>query len=442
MISLDNKAFFWKEFDEDNNPIKPKECQITFTPNNGGKLIFLDDLKSEFNYDEKKSEVISKIYGQAVSGKQFTLINTKFNQAEIHMELNFEMTYLEYAIEFIFYGGWYEIEKPINIFYVRYSYLELFFNQLEIKPSRNDNDKTMAGIMIHKKALQCSTADHNILFDIKNKFNQSSFNNKSVTYEATNSLAVAKKDKFELTEAIELSNVIISFFEILTFYSKNKIFIEEFYIMEEQLLKDGINKVPIHIDILFQQVDYEEEKKMSHLDFLLTYQDIKENFVQILNNWIKNHDKNQNEYMAFCNVIADKKTKFNIYSHYFQLVSALEGYHRRNNNKDLEFRQKINQLINQSEIKTLLPLNNKIHTSISNCIYNMRNNIAHSNKSIEINDRVKSSYEYLKLIVLMIMLKDISLNQAHISRNILDIDLKYIENKLIEAFSKSPVITK
>ena len=64
MISLDHKAFFWREFDEDNNPINPKECQIIFKPKTGGKLLFLNEINSDFNYDEKKDEVIDQYLSQ------------------------------------------------------------------------------------------------------------------------------------------------------------------------------------------------------------------------------------------------------------------------------------------------------------------------------------------------------------------------------------------
>lgn len=189
--------------------------------------------------------------------------------------------------------------------------------------------------------------------------------------------------------------------------------------------------------LLFKQDDYIEEQKMSHLDFLFRYDDVKENFVAILNNWIENHGKNQNEYQAFCNVIADKTSMFSVYSHYFQLISALEGYHRRNSQEDIEFRQRLNELVKKSDIKNVLQLNSEIHKSIANSIYDLRNDIAHSKKAIEITNRIKSSFKYLKLVALLIMLKDISLNHAQISKNIFDMDIKFVQNQLIKAFGSS-----
>lgn len=436
MIRLNQQAFFWKEFDDNGKPIAAKECQIIFSPETGGQISFLDNLDNEFSYEERKNEIIPILYAQAINGKKITLINVKFVQARLQFVANLELTRLEYSVEYIFNNGWINLDELISVIHVRYSYLELWFNQMEIKHPIDNEDKTMAGIMIHKEHLEGSSNDYKVLININNGFSEKSFNNKSVTYEATNSLAMAKKGNFAINEIIELAQIVKSFFEIVTFYSKNKIFIEELYITHKRKLKDGFEVDEI-MHLLFKQDDYEDEKEMSHLEFLFRYKDVKENFVRILNNWIESHGKNQNEYSAFCNVIADKNTKFNIYSHYFQLISALEGYYRRNNDEDLEFRKKINQLIKQSDIKNLLPLNSKIHVSISHYIYNMRNDIAHSKKSIEINDRVQSSFEYLKLVALLIILKDISLNQAHISKNILEMDLKNVEHKLYRSFLKT-----
>lgn len=441
MIQLDHKAFFWKEVDAENNPIDPKECQVVFTPKNGGKLLFLEDLNSRFSYEDKKDEIIPILYGQAIGSKQFTLINVKFEIARFGFIGNIELTELEYSIEYIFYDGLINLDKPIEVIHVRYSYLELWLNQVEIKHPIDDKDKTMAGVMVHKEHLQSSSAKYNVLIDINNGFNQNSFNNKSVTYEITNSLAMARKGNFSINEAIELALIIKSFFEIVTFYSENKIFIEEFYITHKRKLKDGFEVNEI-VYLLFKQDNYEDEKKMSHLEFLFRYEDIKENFVRVLNNWIENHDKNQNEYSAFCNVIANKNTKFNIYSHCFQLLSALEGYHRLNiNSEDIEFRQRLKEIIKLSNIKGLLPLNSNIHKSIANYIYDLRNDIAHSKKSIEINDRVKSSFEYLKLMALLIMFKDIALNENHVSKHILDMNIKHIDNVLRESFMSKEEIS-
>lgn len=370
-----------------------------------------------------------------MEGKKFTLYNLKFESAREHLADNLELTEVIFSIEYIFYDGFVDITKKLQVMHVRYSYLELWLNQLEIKHPYNDNTQTFAGVAVHKEHLICSSSKYNVLFNINNSFNQSSFNNKTITYEVKNSLAIAKtkKENSTIEEAINLSVLVKNFFEVITFYSKNMIFIEECYITQPRRLQDG-NEVDEIVYLLFNQDDYKEEQKMSHLDFLFRYDDVKENFVEILNNWIKNHDKNQNEYQAFCNVIADKTSKFNIYSHYFQLISSLEGYHTRNSQKDIEFRKRLNELIEKSDIKNVLTLNSQMHQSIENCIYDLRNDIAHSKKAIEITNRIKSSFEYLKLVALLIMLKDISLNHAQISKNIFDMDIKFIQNQLIEAF--------
>lgn len=435
MISLDYKGFYWEQFDENQKPINPKECQIIFSPKDGGKLSYFLNIDEEFQYEETKDKRIKVLYGQASGGKNFTLYNLKFESARPHFTANIELTEVVFSVEYIFYEGFVDIGKKLPIIHVRYSYLELWFNQLDIKRPHDDENKTFAGIAINKEYLKGSSAEYDVLFNINNGFNQSSFNNKTITYEVTNSLAIAKKENFTIEEAINLSLHVKNFFEIVTFYSKNKIFIEKFYITQKRKLKNGYEVDEI-VYLLFKQDDYIEERKMTHLDFLFRYNDVKENFVAILNNWIENHDKNQNEYQAFCNVIADKSSKFNIYSHYFQLISALEGYHTRNSQKDIEFRKRLNELIKKSDIKNVLTLSSKIHKSVANCIYDLRNDIAHSKKTIEITERVNSSFEYLKIMALSIILKDISLSHAKISQNIFDMNIKFVQNQLIEAFSE------
>lgn len=345
------------------------------------------------------------------------------------------MKELEYSVQYIYYRDWIDTSKSIEIMYVRYSYFEVWLNPLEIHRPTTHNNKTGAGVIVDEYNILNKDLEYS--FNISYEYTDTLFNNKIVVFEFKKLLSIFKKSNFNLQEMIDLSLVLKSFFEIITFYSKNNIFIEEIYIPQK-----GKSIANSRDDdrtlILFKQDDYIEEQEISHIDFLFRYDDVKENFDAILNNWIENHYKNQNEYQAFCNVIADKSSEFNIYSHYFQLISALEGYHTRNFQKDIALRTRLNELIKKSDVKKVLTLNSKIHKSIANCIYDLRNDIAHSNETIEITERVKSSFEYLKLVALLIMLKDISLNHAQISKNIFDMDIKYMKKKLIESFAKNP----
>ena len=474
MKTLDYKAFFWEEFDEDKKPINPKECQITFNPKDGGQFIYFLNTNEELDYENFENNNIKILYGHLLGGKQFTLKYLNFESAKLDLVSNIELTEVTYSIKFIFYGGWVDQDKKIKIMNVRYSYLELWFNKLEIKKHYEDREKIVNGIMIHKEFLGGSSAEYDVLFNIENGLSRNSFNNRLVTYEATNSLTITKKDAFGIDEAMALASVIKDFFVVMTFYSKNKIFIEKINIWEEIKLESS-SECNEPIDLLFKQEDYLEEQKMSHMDFLLKYEDIKGNFVQVLNNWIENHDKNKNEYSAFCNVISDKNIKFNIYTHYFQLISALEGYHR-NNNKDqeieikekydkykIELKEQLNntdispqdrnkllkrllnpyqmtleerllELVNKSDIKILLKLDDEIHTLILNFAKNMRNTIGHLKESLEIDNKIQSSFEYLKVVALLLMMKDISLNHTQISKNILDYDLNSIKKDLENSF--------
>lgn len=477
MISLDYKGFYWEQFDENQKPINPKECQIIFNPKDGGKLVYFQNVDEEFSYDEIKDKKIKVLYGQASGGKKFTLYNLKFESANANFTENFELTEVVLSVEYIFYDGFVDVNKKYQSMHVRYSYLEMWIDQLEIKHPQHIKDKTFAGIIINKEYLNCSSAKYNVLFNIDNGFKHSSFNKKIITYEATNSLTIAQKESFAVEKAIELSLIVKNFFEIVTFYSKNKIFVEELYITQKIKLKDDCEEDEI-VYLLFKQDDYIEEQKISHLDFLFRYEDIKEKFVAILNNWIENHDKNQNEYQAFCNVIADKSSKFNIYSHYFQLISALEAYHRLQN-KDIEkqeeekhkvylqdlktkldkclnssgkkkilyklkyqygtnFKERLKNLVEISNIKEVIICDNIIHNNIIEFIYKMRNQVAHLKNEMKLSQQLKSSFEYLKLLTLLIMLKEISLSYVKISKNIFDMDIKFVQNRLIEAFKVNP----
>ncbi len=430
MISLDYKGFFWEEFDENQKPINPKECQIIFNPKDGGVLRFFIEPDKV-----KIAENIKCMYGQIDQNKKITLYNLKYKASKHNATQELMMKELEYSVQYIYYRDWIDTSKSIEIMYVRYSYFEVWLNPLEIHRPTTHNNKTGAGVIVDEYNILNKDLEYS--FNISYEYTDTLFNNKIVVFEFKKLLSIFKKSNFNLQEMIDLSLVLKSFFEIIIFYSKNNIFIEEIYIPQK-----GKSIANSRDDdrtlILFKQDDYIEEQEISHIDFLFRYDDVKENFDAILNNWIENHYKNQNEYQAFCNVIADKTSKFNIYSHYFQLISALEGYHTRNSQKDIEFRKRLNELIKKSDMKNVLALSSKMHKSIANCIYDLRNDIAHSKKTIEISSRIKSSFEYLKLVALLIMLKDISLNHAQISKNIFDMDIKYMKKKLIESFAKNP----
>jgi len=471
VINLDHKAFFWREFDENEKPIQPKECQLIFNFHDGGEVRFLLNIDEE--YDEQKySKNIPKLYGLIKSAenkisKSFTIVDLKLIEPPLwQLNSGLELTELRYSIEYIFLGSWLKNENSLDIMHIRYSYLELFLNQLTTKQPQRIDNKTVAGMMVEKETIKSISEDYNVLFNIDNALNQTTINNKIVTYEVKNHLAIAKKENFQIGDAINLSIVVKNFFEIITFYSQNQIFIEEFKVSQ----KDDV------ITVLFKQNNYVEEKQISHLDFLFKYEDIKENFVQILNNWINHHHKNENEFSSFCNVISDKNTKFNVYSHFFQLISALEGYHRKNSTLDKEFLQKqkmyakrldykktssldkkkiknfitklenknepsfrirLKELIELSDIKSIIKLSSSIHKSISNLIYNTRNDIAHSNKNIILTDKMQYVYEYLKLVSLLIMIKDISLNHSNFSKHIFDFEFNDLKDNLEKAFEKN-----
>ena len=476
MITLDNKAYFWKNLSEDKKPINPKECQITFNPNNGGKLTYLMDIGTDFLYEDYKNKTIERLYGQAKNGEKFTLLNLVF--MGVSSEVKFDgltLVELDYSVEYIFYGAWMkDSDFKLPVIYARYTYLEAWFKQMEaVRPYAID-DKIMSQIIIHKESLQCSTKDYEVKFNINNELNQHSINGNTVTYDSKNFLAMAKKEPFTLSEAMALSLKVKSFFEILTFYSQRKIFIEELKIQKDEMLGDYTSKQTVYI--LFRQEGYVEEKEISTIDFLFTYASVRENFVQILNHWIQNYDKNSNEFGAFCNVISDKDSKLNIYSHFFQLISALEGYHRKNSivNEDFikkkniyekrlnykrisnlytkkikniilelqdknepSFRVRLKKLIELSGIKSIIILSNTLHKSITSLIYITRNDIAHSNKNIIINEKMKYAYEYLKLVALLIMIKDISLDHNSFSKHIFDMEFQYLQNNLEKAFRRN-----
>jgi len=443
VINLDHKAYFWKEFNEDNNPIDTKECQILFSPNNGGKLTYLMDIGTDFLYADYKDETIERLYGQAKNGEKFTLLNLVF--IGVSSEVKFDgltLVELDYSVEFIFYGAWMkDSDIKLPVIYARYSYMEAWFKQMEaVRPYAID-DRIMSQIIIHKESLQCSSKDHEVIFNINNELNQNSSNGNTVVYDSKNFLAMARAEQFTLYEAIELSMKVKSFFEILTFYSQRKIFIEELTIQKDEVMDDYTSTQTVYI--LFHQEGYSKEEEMSSQDFLFNYASVREFFVQILNYWIEHHHNNENEFSSFCNVIADKNTNFNVYSHFFQLISALEGYHRKNhiieensiqkqkiyvkrlnykrksnlykkkiediilkleNKNNPNFRIRLKELVVLSDIKSIIKLSNSIHKSILNLIYNMRNDIAHSNKNIVATEKIKYAYEYLKLISLLIMI--------------------------------------
>ena len=153
MINLDHKAYFWKEFNEDNNPIDTKECQILFSPNNGGKLTYLMDIGTDFLYADYKDETIERLYGQAKNGEKFTLLNLVF--IGVSSEVKFDgltLVELDYSVEFIFYGAWMkDSDIKLPVIYARYSYMEAWFKQMEAVRPYAIYDRIMSQIIIHKE---------------------------------------------------------------------------------------------------------------------------------------------------------------------------------------------------------------------------------------------------------------------------------------------------
>ena len=64
----------------------------------------------------------------------------------------------------------------------------------------------------------------------------------------------------------------------------------------------------------------------------------------------------------------------------------------------------------------------------------MRNTIGHLKESLEIDNKIQTSFEYLKIVALLLMMKDISLNHSKISKHILDYDLNSIKKDLENSF--------
>lgn len=472
MISLNNKGFFWKSFHDNGTPIEPKECELVFSPREGGTLIYLSEFNEGFDSEKDNNKNIKLLYGQDNQGNQFTLYYLTLLQYYSPTVENLQITEVRYSIKYIFYKGWIDMNKPFNSLHVRYSYLEIFFNQL-VKKQNNNQEQNIACIYANKENINTSQ-NNEILFNINNCFNENTFNNKLVKYEFNNSLWICKKNNIDIENLILLSLKIRYFFELITCFSKNKIFIEEIYINHSVL--HSYNKEDL-VFLLFKQEDYKSERKMYHTDFLFRYEDIKENFSEILNHWVHNNLKYENEFNAFCNVISDKSTKFNIYSHYFQLVSALEGYHRkRNNEKDrankenhknyltslknklkevlegkeckkllfklkysygTHFKDRIAEVIEQSEIKRILKLDDQIYTSILKFIKETRNNIAHLEENMNESKKVESLFELIKLVVVLIMIREIALTHRHFSEYIFDMDIKNLEEELIYNFGVS-----
>jgi hypothetical protein len=477
MIKLDHKAFFWQEFDKNKKPINPKECQIVFTPNDGGTISYLLDIDEEVNYETIQDKKIELLYAHTSQGEPCTLFNLKFKNLLLKSSLDFEIKEVEYSIEYIFYGTWMDNNELLSHLLVRYSHLEGWFNLIEKQHRLNPKKDIfiVENIVVHNANREESVEDDKVGFWIQNSWNTGLIaNGGEITYQLKNHLLMGQYKKFTFKESIELVEKVRSFFEIIAFYSHKNIFIEEFIIQQEQT-QLAFTK-PINIQILFRQEDYKKEEKIN-VEYLFQYKDIKESFIEILNRWIENYDKNINEFTAFLNVITDKNSKVNVYSHLFQLMSSLEAYHRRNyiidehkqlehekyinslskqlmtsgiEKKDIErilqpirygnqpnFRIRLKEMIEISDIKSILPLTSKIYKSLNNYIYELRNTIAHSKDIVLVDERVENSLAFLKLVVLLVMVKDISLNKLDMSNCRSKMNIDSLDKKLRDSFGGS-----
>ena len=154
-------------------------------------------------------------------------------------------------------------------------------------------------------------------------------------------------------------------------------------------------------------------------------------------------------------------------------MSALEAYHRRNyiideikeeehneylndlaksletclNEKDTlkiiqslqynnqpNFRTRLKEMIEISDIKSFLPLNNKIYKSLNNYIYNLRNTISQSKNIIIIDKKIEHSLEFLKIVSLLVIVKDISLSKLDMSHCRSKMNINNLDKKLRESF--------
>ena len=136
----------------------------------------------KFTLKDHKDEKIEKLYGQAKGGERFTLLNLTFGGLSNEFITNgIGFVEAEYFIEYIYYGTWIKNEDLLlNGIYVRYSYLEAWFDQMQVAKPIDIGGKITTNIIVQKDSFKCSTKDYEVIFNINNEFNQHITNGNTV----------------------------------------------------------------------------------------------------------------------------------------------------------------------------------------------------------------------------------------------------------------------
>jgi len=412
MLCFDEDAYFWEIFDDDIIPVSKQYCHIKFDPAHGGKLSFFKEALFSESLNSTKTEYYNILFAQTSKNEKLTLINISINIKSTYAKGDSQIDIRHYTsdIDYIIQGHWFRNSIYFDIFYVRYSYFEKWLNQKFILEYINkDNDKF--GIVL-KRPKSIIGNGKELSFNINNKQKRIS-SSREINISNNNVLAISKNGNFDVKSTFDIINKIKYFVEIAIYTSPENIFIEDLYFSIDNKFKQKEE-----IKIFFKQSNYTPENDDTDIDFLFTLNDIHHNFTDIINKWVGLFNNYENEISGFCEVTSDKSNKLNAYSHFFKIVSSIEGFHKKNSNglitnNRTTLEKRLNDLIRRYKIQTIIDIElDKIQVIIK-FIIKTRNSIAHSNTkgTIIIDDKLIGSVNFLTIVYMIIIFITIDLSE-------------------------------
>ncbi|BBK77770.1 ApeA N-terminal domain 1-containing protein [Clostridium butyricum] len=360
-----------------------------------------------------------------------------------------------YTAEKLILGNCYKDSDAINIKTITCNYTDLdkwfFQNSLKVESNEDGFD-----IRYNEPEIEeFDIGDFKIIFKSKKSCKGNLYN--KITFENNLSIEFSFKEPVNIVDAIDTIN---HFRNLLTIFSNNKI---SFYNIR---LVDYEN---INISLILNKMHVEKFTDKEPYDIFIRYSDIKENFKDIVERWYKNKEKIQPivDYLSYL----IEEDKFVVPLTFMTTIQAIEAFHRRTRNNvkinedeheikvsrilnslsnedDIEWLSEILKYTNEpalpkrlkemfKEVKFLVAIPSKIRDKLCWKICNTRNYYTHfsedKKKDIMSIDEMFSLTNYLKLILRVLIFKDLEISDEDISNRLEEVD---DEKYVIKFFEK------
>ncbi|WP_060875409.1 HEPN domain-containing protein [Myroides odoratus] len=291
------------------------------------KEIFLEDL-----------HLIKIIHGNTIDGKRITL----YNCIEIHNQNNLvQKTYSKWSVDYVFIGHQFDNESDIKP-----NKIMAYFPILNEWMFKN-------GFKLSKTSLYDFDLKYKSPLDIKHTINEDfkiEFNFNIVhTVGARNSFRSHQKNIISITTSkdksfFELERQIYVFRDLITLFSFRPVYLNSLKI----IITD--NKYPVEVLIGFNKV--KEDKRVL---FVTSYQNIEDDFGDILRKWYK-LDKEAPEILGLFLEVFYNEGRI-LENKFLNLLQAMESFHRKFRKNTVYGKEEFKNMLD--EIVDSVPLEHK-----------------------------------------------------------------------------------